>query len=153
MLDVTLHSLFELACSLPLSCLIPLPARTPVSLIPSKMEKANIVPSPCLVKNEKLHRKTEQCIEGMLLPLFPNVSGEWSWGLPSTHLIKVLPSFEIAFFLFFFFFKFIYFPRGWVELCFISSLLRGLIVYIFLFWKAVWVTLWFTVCPRRARRP
>lgn len=49
MLDVTLHSVFELACSLPLSCLIPLLARTPVSLIPSKMEKTNIVPSLCLV--------------------------------------------------------------------------------------------------------
>lgn len=45
-------------------------------------------------------------------------------GAATTHLIKVPPAFEIAFFFFF-----LNFRRDWVELC----LLRGLIVCIFLF--------------------
>lgn len=81
---------------------------------------------PC--NNEKLQGKTEQCIEGTLLPPFPYGSGVWSWGLPPTHLIKVLPAFEIAFFIFvfwwffffsIFFFYFISHEVGWSSALFL----------------------------------
>lgn len=57
---------------------------------------------------------------GTPLTPFPNASSALSWGLAPARLIKVLPAFEIAF------------PppppRDWVELCFISSPLQGLLV-------------------------
>lgn len=67
-----------------------------VSLIPSKKKKEQHGSFYLPCNNEKLHEKTKQCTQGPLLPSFPNVSGMLSRRLAPTHLIKVLPAFEIA---------------------------------------------------------
>lgn len=97
---------------------------------------------------EKLCKRTKQCIETSY-PYSHKVSKMLSWRLAPAHLIEMLLAFEIAFT---FIYIYISLPRYWVELSVISSPVQGSLIYICQFQKP-WVTLWFTACPRRDRRP
>lgn len=64
-------SVFDLACSLPLSCFIPLFVHTAVSLIPSKRKKSSMVPSPCPVTMKSCPRRQSDAHRDLSYPPLP----------------------------------------------------------------------------------